>query len=521
VAVLAVAGFGLAAAPCSASAAALLPTPSLPSLPSLPVPSLPLPTLPSLPVPTVLPTSLPTLPLPLPSPTGLIGGPGGGPGGVPVLFPTPASTAIAGGAVGSSVDGGGTGATPEVQTSVLGALLDLLGTPADVGVERPTLQHFDISAALASGRVATGKPAGGHPGDAGPAVLWGLAIACLLLLAGAGMSRHHRRRLSRLRVVAAAPLIVLAAILTVASAQGTLLQVAPSSVPSIGVVANAVSRSTPTAGAASTGSALFNRVLGFEAQIATTEVALHSPQAAENAAQLRDEHSLAVVLEATLQREYDFFAAVAQDRVQAAALVSATAGEPAAVRNAVTYDVQALQAQLAQQTAITQAAENNAASNTLVPTTSAAPPSSSATLMWPMNGVVTQGFGPSQVAIEPAVTLAGITYPHFHTGIDIASSFGTPVRAAADGVVALAGAETDGLGHLVGYGNYVVIAHGGNLITLYGHLNQELVAAGQAVHAGDVIGLEGSTGNSTGPHVHFELRVHGVPADPTGYVRQQ
>ena len=138
-----------------------------------------------------------------------------------------------------------------------------------------------------------------------------------------------------------------------------------------------------------------------------------------------------------------------------------------------------------------------------------------------MSGVITQGFGPSGLAIEPAVTLAGITYPHFHTGLDIASVYGTPVAAAADGVVALAGAETDGQGHLVGYGNYVVIAHGGGVVTLYGHLERELVQPGQVVRAGTPIGLEGTSGNSTGPHVHFELRIRGVPTDPTGYLPQR
>lgn len=93
------------------------------------------------------------------------------------------------------------------------------------------------------------------------------------------------------------------------------------------------------------------------------------------------------------------------------------------------------------------------------------------------------------------------------------------MQVAAAGVVALAGAETDGQGHLVGFGNHAVIAHGRGMITLYGHLDKILVKAGQAVHAGDPIGLEGSTGNSTGAHGHFEVRVDGVPADPRAYLR--
>ncbi len=252
-----------------------------------------------------------------------------------------------------------------------------------------------------------------------------------------------------------------------------------------------------------------------------SQTALQSPPAGEGAALLRGERTLATALEAVEQQEYAFYTATAQDPAQAAALTQATATQPAATKSAVSYDVQAVQAHLAQEAAIVQASQSNAVSAPSLPISGTAPPLANAPLAWPMSGVVTQGFGPSQNAIEPAVTLAGITYQHFHTGIDISSAFGTPVQAAANGVVALAGSEVDGLGHLVGFGNYVVIAHGANLVTLYGHLEQLLVRAGETVHAGDPIGLEGSTGNSTGPHVHFELRVHGVPTDPTGYVRSR
>jgi murein DD-endopeptidase MepM/ murein hydrolase activator NlpD len=243
-----------------------------------------------------------------------------------------------------------------------------------------------------------------------------------------------------------------------------------------------------------------------------------SASTGQGTAARRQEVRLATSLEATLQQEYDFIAATAGNPAQAAALLQASTTRSAKVRDAVSYDVQAVQAQLAQQAAIDQAAETSAARTAAAPVAPAAANGTPSQLAWPLNGIITQGFGASPLAFEPSVTLGGITYPHFHTGLDISSALGTPVQAAADGVVALAGAQTDGQGHLVGYGNYVVIAHGGNMITLYGHLEQLLVRVGQAVHAGDPIGLEGSTGNSTGPHCHFEVRIGGTVTDPTTYL---
>lgn len=511
---LAVTALAMVAVGASAATAAL-PTPPLPlptatlPLPTLPLPTLPLPTLPlpTLPLPTL---PLPTLPTPPPSVPGQSGA-------LPPFLQSPGASSGPSSANGVPGDGSSAGSTPQVDTSVLGALLGLLGTPASVGVEQPSLQHFDIHAALASRRITPAQPRNSATLGVVPGVLWGLTIVCLLGLLAVGMLRQHRRRPSPLRLAAAAPLVVLLGVVSVAAAQDTWFATAPAGF----LVAGTGSATTPrVAGAASSESTPYDTLVRFETQVANTEAALLAPSSGLGSAQLRDEHSLALALEATLQQEYDFFVATAQSPAQSAALLRSAAAQPAAIRNAVTYDVDAVQAQLAQQAAIAQAARTPSA-NAAIPVTpnpTGALVPQSAPLMWPMNGVITQGFGPSQVAIEPAVTLAGITYPHFHTGIDIASAFGTPVQAAAAGVVALAGAETDGFGHLVGYGNYVVVAHGGGMVTLYGHLEQVLVLPGQTVHAGDPIGLEGSTGNSTGPHVHFEMRLHGVPTDPTGYI---
>jgi len=129
--------------------------------------------------------------------------------------------------------------------------------------------------------------------------------------------------------------------------------------------------------------------------------------------------------------------------------------------------------------------------------------------IWPEpNAKVSQPFGPTTFWFEPPYG----GYKHFHTGIDLVEPFGSPVFAADDGIVAVVGSSGSG------YGNYVVIAHAGGFDTLYGHLSSILVRAGQRVTQGTPVGLEGSTGNSTGPHLHFELRVGQKPVDPAPYL---
>ncbi|WP_293985648.1 murein hydrolase activator EnvC [uncultured Megasphaera sp.] len=124
-------------------------------------------------------------------------------------------------------------------------------------------------------------------------------------------------------------------------------------------------------------------------------------------------------------------------------------------------------------------------------------------MIWPVNGVVTSPYG---YRTHP---IFGTTI--YHSGIDIGVDYGTPVQAAAGGTVVEAA-------WISGYGYSVIIDHGNGLSTLYGH-NQELaVSAGQQVSQGQVIAYAGSTGNSTGPHVHFEVRSSGEPVDPNGYL---
>jgi murein DD-endopeptidase MepM/ murein hydrolase activator NlpD len=121
----------------------------------------------------------------------------------------------------------------------------------------------------------------------------------------------------------------------------------------------------------------------------------------------------------------------------------------------------------------------------------------SGSLIWPVSGPVTSGFG--------------YRWGRLHAGIDIAVPVGTAVRAADGGSVAIAG-------WVGGYGNYTCIQHGGSLSTCYGHQSSIGVSVGQSVSQGQVIGASGNTGNSTGPHVHFETRINGNPVDPMGYL---
>ena len=127
----------------------------------------------------------------------------------------------------------------------------------------------------------------------------------------------------------------------------------------------------------------------------------------------------------------------------------------------------------------------------------------SGVFIWPTSGPITSPFG---YRIHP---IFGTQI--YHSGIDIGVDTGTPIMAADSGVVV----EADWLG---GYGYAVVIDHGNGLSTLYGHNSELAVSPGQSVQQGQGIAYAGSTGYSTGPHCHFEVRVDGSPVDPMGYL---
>jgi murein DD-endopeptidase MepM/ murein hydrolase activator NlpD len=128
----------------------------------------------------------------------------------------------------------------------------------------------------------------------------------------------------------------------------------------------------------------------------------------------------------------------------------------------------------------------------------------SAPNLWPVEGQVTGSFGER---IDPFNGEGA-----FHSGVDIGSSYGHSIVAPADGVVTL----TDTMG---GYGKTIMLFHGNGISTRYGHLSGFAVTVGQHVQRGDVIGYVGESGRSTGPHLHYEVRINDTPVNPYKYLR--
>lgn len=125
--------------------------------------------------------------------------------------------------------------------------------------------------------------------------------------------------------------------------------------------------------------------------------------------------------------------------------------------------------------------------------------------LWPVEGHITGGFGERTDPFNGEGA--------FHTGVDIATSYGSPVIAPADGVVIFADMES-------GYGRMVVISHPQGITTRFAHLSGFAVVAGQRVQRGDLIGYVGDSGRSTGPHLHYEVRINDTPVNPYSYLRQ-
>jgi len=118
---------------------------------------------------------------------------------------------------------------------------------------------------------------------------------------------------------------------------------------------------------------------------------------------------------------------------------------------------------------------------------------------WPVRGPITSEFGPRR------------GFAGFHSGIDIAAEPATPCRIAAAGTVVFAGWRN-------GYGNTIIVDHGDGIRTLYAHLSRLVVSRGQRVGQGTVLGSTGTTGHTSGPHLHYEILVNGRSVDPAPYL---
>ncbi len=249
------------------------------------------------------------------------------------------------------------------------------------------------------------------------------------------------------------------------------------------------------------------------AEAAQRDIEAREQQAIEQVeavnAGIADQQRLREILDlriAEFQSEVDSHAADEDDLTrQLTGLIAEEEARQAAIREAARIQaererVAAEEARLAAQRAADLAAgrvPEEAAVNRAEAQLLSAPATSVSSLIWPVQGVMTSGFGPR--------------WGRQHNGIDLAANTGTNVIAAGAGQVISAGFNG-------GFGNLVLIDHGGGLVTAYAHLNAINVRSGQQVTAGNSVGTVGSTGNSTGPHLHFETRVNGVAYNPLQYL---
>lgn len=231
------------------------------------------------------------------------------------------------------------------------------------------------------------------------------------------------------------------------------------------------------------------RVAAVEASLQATRIALVAQREEREHAHAR--------LAALADERANLVAIAAQQRhgvaTQVAAIENLTAGEEARLEALIRQRQAELDAQRA-------AARKAAGIAGVIPPPGEGAPGS---LIWPVSGPITSPFGMRRNPFGGA--------PDFHPGIDIGVNVGTTVVAAASGTVIMA--QWYG-----GYGNYILIDHGGGISTGYGHLSAFYVSAGQHVRRGQAIAASGNTGASTGPHVHFEVRKNGKPIDPAPFL---
>ena len=258
--------------------------------------------------------------------------------------------------------------------------------------------------------------------------------------------------------------------------------------------------------------------LAREVEAAKVELGVLQDKHAEQQRQAEDERDrvaglvaaeeeLKAAAETERGKRQNVLTALEEDRDAHLAMVAELESESAAIeeelRRRAEEQRRAEEARRAAEAARAAAAAAAQSGTAAPPAPAAAPPPSSGQLQRPSDGRITSNYG-------------WRTHPIFrtgrmHSGTDFGAPYGAPIYAAEGGVVVSASFRG-------GYGNTVIIDHGGGLTTLYAHQSRFAVGAGQQVARGQVIGYIGSTGNSTGPHLHFEVRVNGATRDPMGYL---
>jgi murein DD-endopeptidase MepM/ murein hydrolase activator NlpD len=235
----------------------------------------------------------------------------------------------------------------------------------------------------------------------------------------------------------------------------------------------------------------YDRLIETQDKLAQDEVALTA--ARDRAAKRSADAKAAVQSVALLKKDQEKAKAVLDQRIAAlAAEADALAAEQTKLEDLIRQRQAAVEAARRAREAAGQAAGNGL--SRLPRAGSGVSPSG---FIWPVHGPVTSGYGPR--------------WGRMHTGIDVAASGGTPLRAAKAGEVIYAG-------WLGGYGNTVLLDHGEGVATLYGHQSRIAATEGQILNQGDVLGFVGTTGHSTGNHLHFEIRVDTKPRNPRPYL---
>jgi murein DD-endopeptidase MepM/ murein hydrolase activator NlpD len=235
----------------------------------------------------------------------------------------------------------------------------------------------------------------------------------------------------------------------------------------------------------------YARLIETQRQLARDEVAL--TEARDRAKERSADAQAAVAAVARLKKDQEAAKTVLDQRIaELTSEADALAAEQSQLEDLIRQRQAALEAARKAREAAGQAVGNGL--SRLPSTGTGVSPSG---FIWPLEGVLTSGFGPR--------------WGRMHTGIDIADPAGTPIHAAKAGEVIYAG-------WINGYGNAVILDHGDGIATLYGHQSRLGCTEGQVLNQGDVLGFVGTTGHSTGNHLHFEIRINTKPVNPRPYL---